>query len=110
MRKIEYDDAGNIVHVYEIRGDYDPHNPMGGLVVSDEHAELHQKFIDHLPVMRAAYRVREGRIEKRDDSEAKERLAAVSDQEIARCTGKARGGDGFVDFDAIPEGFTRRKA
>ena len=74
IRKIEVDENGNIFHVYKIKADVDPHNPDGGLEVSENHAALHEDMINNLGQYHKAYiydkakGLRKRKLEEREDN------------------------------------------
>jgi len=75
IRKIEVDDDGLIFHAYVINDSEDPHNPEGGLEVSDdeESASFHETLIRNLDEHRKLYAYdNEVGLRKREYSECEE--------------------------------------
>lgn len=73
IMKMELNDAGEIVHVYYIRGNpgeetLDPHAPNSGLVIDESEEDMFSKFLTHHDLYRRIYRYENGKFEKRVES------------------------------------------
>lgn len=48
IRKIEFDEQGEIIHVYRVKAEIDPHNPDGGVEIDcedEESVKFHEDMI-----------------------------------------------------------------
>jgi len=55
IRKIEFDKDGNIIHVYTVWDDHDPHLPNEGVEISEDYATLHEEMKEFLSEFKRIY-------------------------------------------------------